>query len=83
MTELPNLFYVFLNLELLVQTKRNQANKIIHTKLEKTSDNAQTYATTSIEVDSSSDEASAISMFLHNSDEVIDLDSSHSVYSDI
>ena len=77
------LVYVSLNLEHLAQTKRNHANKIIHTELEKTSDNAQSYVATSIEVDSSSDEASAISMFLHTSDEVIDLDSSHSVDSDI
>ena len=77
------LVYVSLNLELLAQTKRNHANKIIHTELEKTSDNAQTYAATSIGVDSSSVEASAISMFLHTSDEVIDLDSSHSVDNDI
>ena len=67
----------------MAQTKRTHANKIIHTELEKTSDNAQTYAATSIEVDSSSDEASAISMFLHTSDEVIDLDCSHSIDSDI
>ena len=76
------LVYVSLNLELLAQTKRNHANKIIHTELEKTSDNVQTYAATPIEADSS-DEASAISMFLHTSDEVIYLDSSHSVDSDI
>ena len=77
------LVYVSLNLELLAQTKRNHANKIIHTELEKSGDNAQTYAATSIEVDSSSDEASAISMFLYTSDEVIGLDSLHSVDSDI
>ena len=35
------LVYVSLNLKLLAQTKRNHANKIIHTELEKTSNNAQ------------------------------------------
>ena len=52
--------YVSLNLELLARTKRNHANKIIHTELEKINDNAQTYAATSIEVDCSSDEVSVI-----------------------
>ena len=61
------LVYVSLNLELLAQTKQNYANKINYTELEKTSDNAKTYAATSIEVDSSSDEVSAISLFLHTS----------------
>ena len=56
---------VSLNLEPLAQTKRNHANKIIQTELEKTNANAQTYAATSIEVYSSSDEASAIRIFLH------------------
>ena len=77
------LVFVSLNQELFAETKPNHARKIILTEFKKASDNAQTFASASIELDSSSDETSAISMFQHTSDEVIDLDSLHSDDSDI